>query len=136
LAALSQAQRDGLWLDETTTPPWLLNDVRHASDVANRGRVELYENLMQPLILRFGKDDLQRVGLCVKGVLGFEQLVSGDSKQKPTFMYFPGLPETPFFKRDLFPWFEQLENNFEAIRNEAENILSQKNALLPFLSLS
>lgn len=136
LAVLSQAQRDGLWLDESTTPPWLLNDVRHASDLANRGRMELYENLMQPLILRFGKDDLQRVDLCVKGVLGFEQLVSGNSKQKPTFMYFPGLPETPVFNGGLFPWFEQLENSFEAIRDEAENILSQKNALSPFLSLS
>ena len=136
LAALSQAQREGLWLDESTTPPWLLNDIRHASHIANRGRVELYENLMRPLIDRFGKDDLQRVDLCVKGVLGFENLKDSGKKQKPTFMYFPGLPETPVFNRNLFPWFDQLENNFEAIRDEAENILSQKNALSPFLTLS
>lgn len=135
LAALSQAQRDGLWLDESTTPPWLLNDILHASDVANLGRVELYENLMQPLIERFGKDDLHRVDLCLKGVLGFENLMHSSTKQRPTFMFFPGLPETPVFDRGLFPWFEQLENNFEAIRDEAEKILAEQNALSPFLTL-
>ena len=136
LAALSQAQREGLWLDESTTPPWLLNDIRHASEIANRGRVELYENLMLPLIERFGKDDLQRVDLCVKGVLGFENLKDSGKKQKPTFMYFPGLPETPVFNRNLFPWFDQLENSFEAIRDEAEKMLAEKNALSPFLTLN
>jgi len=136
LAALSQAQREGLWLDESTTPPWLMKDIRHASDIANHGRLELYENLMQALTERFGKDDLQRVDVCVKGVLGFENLKDPDKKQKPTFMYFPGLPDTPVFNRKLFPWFDQLENNFEAIRDEAEKILNEQDALSPFLSLN
>jgi len=135
LAALSQAQRDGLWLDAATTPPWLADDIKHAIDVANKGRAEIYEALMQPLFARFGKEDLQRVDLCVKGVLGFENLKIGSTRQKPTFMLFPGLPETPVFDRKLFPWFEQLENNFEAIRLEAQGVLSQNNALSPFLSL-
>ena len=135
LNAFSNAPREGLWLDAATTPPWLLEDVRHASDVAHRGRVEIYQTLMQPLLERFGKEDLQRVDLCVKGVLGFENLKDENKQQKPTFMYFPGLPETPVFDRNLFPWFEQLENAFEAIRLEADNILAQRSGLSPFLSL-
>lgn len=135
LNVLSQAQREGLWLDAATTPPWLLEDVRHAADVANRGRVEIYQALMQPLLDRFGKDDLQRVDLCVRGVLGFENLKDAGKKQKPTFMYFPGLPETPVFDRNLFPWFELLENRFEAIRDEAEKVIAQRNGFSPFLNL-
>lgn len=135
LNALSQAQRDGIWLDAATTPPWLAVDILHASEVANRGRMEIYQTLMQPLIQRFGKSDIQRVDLCVKGVLGLENLKDASKKQKPTFMYFPNLPETPVFNRNLFPWFEQLENNFEAIRSEAENILNQRDDLSPFLDL-
>ncbi len=135
LAALSQAQRDGLWLDAASTPPWLLKDIQHASDVANRGRQDLYDNLMQPLIERFGKSELQRVDLAVKGILGFEPLLAANSKQKPTFLFFPGLPETPVFDRHLFSWFEQLENSYEAIRFEAENILQQRNGVSPFLAL-
>ena len=135
LGALSQAQRDGLWLDEATTPPQLLEDIRHATQVANSGRLEIYEILMQPLIKHFGEDDMQRVDVCVRGVLGFENLKSGLTKQKPSFMYFPGLPETPVFERSLFPWFEQLESNYEKIRLEAEAVLLHQNALSPFLSL-
>jgi len=135
LNALSEAQRAGLWLDESTTPPRLQEDIRHAIDVANRGRMEIYETLMNPLFERFSRDDLQRVDLCVKGVLGFENLTPSSSLQKPTFMYFPGLPETPVFDRHLFPWLEQLENNFEAIRAEAMAALSKRNGFLPFLNL-
>ncbi|MEO8000297.1 MAG: aspartyl/asparaginyl beta-hydroxylase domain-containing protein [Arenimonas sp.] len=135
LDALSQAQRDGLWLDEATTPPQLREDIRHATQVANSGRLEIYGILMRPLIERFGEDDMQRVNLCVRGVLGFENLTNGPAKQKPTFMYFPGLPETPVFERNLFPWFEQLESSYEKIRLEAEAVLLHQNALTPFLSL-
>ena len=135
LKALSEAQREGLWLDESTTPPWLQKDILHAADIANRGRLEIYDSLMQPLFNRFGADDLQRVDRCVKGVLGFENLKAMSKLQKPTFMYFPDLPETPVFDRRLFPWFEQLENNFLPIRDEVEKILERKNAVSPFLAL-
>ncbi|MGH8108567.1 MAG: aspartyl/asparaginyl beta-hydroxylase domain-containing protein [Arenimonas sp.] len=135
LDALSQAQRAGLWLDESTTPPQLAADIRHAIDVANRGRMEIYETLMHTLFERFGKDDLQRVDLCVKGVLGFENLRASNARQKPTFMYFPGLPETPVFDRHLFPWLEQLEENHETIRAEAVAVLNKRNGFSPFLDL-
>lgn len=135
LNALSNAQREGLWLDAATTPPWLLEDVRHAAEVANRGRTEIYQTLMRPLLERFDKNDLQRVDLCVRGVLGFENLKDTNKKQNPTFMYFPGLPETPVFDNTLFPWFEQLESSFPAIRLEAENVLMQRSGLSPFLNL-
>lgn len=135
LDALSQAQREGLWLDVATTPPWLQDDIGHAIEVANRGRMEIYESLMLPLLVRFGNDDLKRVDLCVKGVLGLENINTFSTKQKPTFMYFPGLPETPIFARDLFPWLEQLESAYQAIRSEAETLLNQRNTISPFLNL-
>ncbi len=136
LQTLSQAQRDGLWLTSESMPPWLLLDITHAIEMANNGRNELYHSIMTPLIARFGSDDLKRVDACVKGILGFEQVSSSNPKQKPTFMLFPGLPETPVFSNALFPWFEQLESRFEAIRLEAEQVLSQQNGLSPFLALT
>ncbi len=136
LQALSEAQREGLWLSAESTPPWLAQDINHAMNLANKGRAEIYQSLMAPLRERFGSEDLQRVDLCVKGILGFEQLASANPKQRPTFMLFPGLPETHVFDRALFPWFEQLENDVKAIRLEAEQVLSQQQGLSPFLSLS
>jgi aspartate beta-hydroxylase len=136
LQALSEAQRDGLWMNAETTPPWLIEDVNHAMNMANQGRAEIYQSLMTPLVERFGSEDLKRVERCVKGILGFEQLNSSNPKQNPTFMLFPGLPESPLFENALFPWFEQLESSYEAIRLEAEHVLSQQNGLSPFLTLS
>lgn len=135
LQALSEAQRNGLWLDAESTPAWLVDDVRHAIEVANLGRHELYDAMMQPLLARFGADELKRVDICVKGILGFEQLNAPNPKQRPTFMFFPGLPETPVFARNLFPWFERLESRYADIRTEAETVLSTQGSLSPFLSL-
>jgi aspartate beta-hydroxylase len=136
LQALSAAQRDGLWLNMESTPPWLIEDVKHAMDIANSGRMEMYQNLMQPLRERFGPDNLRRVDLSVKGILGLERLQPVHPKQKPTFMYFPGLPDSPLFEASLFPWFEQLQSSYTAIRDEAESVLSQQNNLSPFLTLA
>lgn len=136
LQALSAAQRDGLWLSAESSPPWLIEDINHAMNVANKGRTEIYQNIMAPLRERFGLDDLTRVDLCLQGILGLERLASTNPKQQPTFMLFPGLPETPVFDDALFPWFEQLENNYAAIRAESEQVLFQQSALSPFLTLS
>lgn len=136
LQALSEAQRAGLWRDTSSTPPWLTDAVSHAITVANRGRREIHETLMAPLRMRFSASELQRVEAAVRGVLGFETVASNHAQQKPTFLYFPGLPETAVFERHLFPWFEALEAAFEAIRCEAAAVLQIQNGLSPFLALS
>jgi aspartate beta-hydroxylase len=135
LQALSEAQRAGLWLNAESTPPWLADGIAHAIAVANRGRAEIHEELMAPIRQRFDADDLGRVELAVRGILGLEPVASANPKQRPTFMYFPGLPETPVFDRALFPWFAQLESAFEAIRDEAAAVLSSQNGLSPFLAM-
>jgi aspartate beta-hydroxylase len=132
LRVLSEAQRDGLWLDAKTTPAWLVADIRHAIEAANRGRVEIYEALMQPLFQRFGSAELRRVDSAVHGILGTKS-VQTPPGQKPTFMYFPDIPSTPVFSRELFPWFDLLEQSHESIRAEAESILQHQNGLSPFL---
>ena len=135
LQVLSEAQRAGLWLDAASTPEWLAEAVAHAISVANRGRQEIHETLMAPLRARFPAGELQRVERAVRGMLGFETLQSPNPKQQPTFLYFPELPDTPVFSRELFPWFETLEVSFAAIRAEAAAVLEARDGLSPFLAL-
>lgn len=135
LQALSEAQRAGLWLDDATTPPWLAEPIAHAITVANRGRNEIHDTLMAPLRARFSVQELARVELAVRGLLGFETVQSPHPKQQPTFLYFPELPEAPVFDRSLFPWFDHLESAFEAIRDEAAAVLQARSGLSPFLTL-
>ena len=136
LRALSEAQRAGLWLNNETTPPWLSKTIAHAISVANHGRVEIHDALMQPLRARFAASELGRIELAVRGLLGFEAVQSSNPKQRPTFLYFPGLPETPVFERALFPWFNELETAYEGICVEASKVLQAQNGLSPFLQLS
>ncbi|WP_395769679.1 aspartyl/asparaginyl beta-hydroxylase domain-containing protein [Arenimonas sp.] len=135
LQALSEAQRAGLWLDAASTPEWLADGIAHAITVANRGRQEIHEALMAPLRARFAANELQRVEQAVRGILGFETVHSPNPKQQPTFLYFPGLPDSPVFARELFPWFDALEASFTEIRAEADAVLVAKDGLSPFLAL-
>lgn len=135
LQALSKAQRAGLWLDAGTTPAWLADAISHAITVANRGRNEIHDALMAPLRARFTAQEMARVELAVRGMLGFEPVQPPHPKQQPTFLYFPGLPETPVLDSSLFPWFEILESAFEAIRAEADAVLQARSGLSPFLAL-
>ena len=135
LQALSEAQRAGLWLDAATTPPWLAETIAHAAGVANRGRNEIHDALMAPLRARFSAQELTRVELAVRGMLGFEPVRSPNPYQQPTFLYFPGLPDTPVFARGLFPWFEVLEAAFADIRADAAAVLEAREGLSPFLAL-
>jgi len=135
LQALSTAQREGHWLDQASTPPWLQQDVAHAAAVADAGRREIFDTLMQPLFARFGQKPLERVTLAVKGMLGLLTIRSPEPRQQPTFLYFPDLPSTPVFDPSLFPWFSELEARFEHLRSEAEQLLQEGLGKMPFLAL-
>ena len=135
LQALSAAQRAGHWLDQASTPPWLQDDVAHAAAVADAGRREIFDTLMQPLFARFGKTALRRVELAVQGMLGLQTVRSQEPRQQPTFLYFPDLPSTPVFDPALFPWFSELEARFGQIQGEAEQLLHEGLGKMPFLAL-
>jgi aspartate beta-hydroxylase len=110
-------------------------DVQHAIQMANHGRETLYALIMDALLARFEKTELTRVDLALKANLGYIGLQSPDPLQRPNFLYFPELPNTPVFDNALFPWFEQLENQFESIRDEAANVLEKQSGISPFLNI-
>jgi len=53
----------------------------------------------------------------------------------PKFLYFPDLPTSPYFARELFPWYAMLEDNFDAVRAELAEVLRSEDNLEPFLKL-
>src|SRR5579883_528706 len=56
-----------------------------------------------------------------------------DPRQVPKFLYFPGLPTTPYFDRSLFPWYPALENHVDVIRAELREVLREEKGIAPFL---
>ena len=133
LAALTRAHAHGFWLDPASTPPGLRPLVGHAHQVAKAQRIQVMDRVLAPLRARHGHQALARVQRCFANFLGDEHSKPASGDQRPLFLYFPGLPETPYFDRGLFPWYEALEDSWTTIRDEMERALEEDMGMVPFL---
>ncbi|HEX8839452.1 MAG TPA: aspartyl/asparaginyl beta-hydroxylase domain-containing protein [Sphingomicrobium sp.] len=53
--------------------------------------------------------------------------------QQPTSFYFPGLPQQAWYPPEMFPWVAELEAAAPAMRAEIEGVLSDEQALEPYV---
>ncbi len=132
LRSIKTAQLRGFWLAEDSTPPWLMDLVRHAMKVAHAGRRGLLHEVLDGLVARYGRDDLQRVEQCLAMYLGEIPTTYADPRQKPSFLYFPGLPVAPVFERGSLPFADWYEERAPAIREEMLAVLADASAIQPF----
>ena len=132
-AAILRAQTQGRWLDDATTAPMLREIVKYGMGFAQQRRKGLFEGVLDRLRERHGADALQRAYKSLRMFLGEIPTAYTDARQKPKFLYYPDLPTTPYFARELFPWYSVLEDNFETIRAELFDVLRAENGIEPFL---
>lgn len=130
--AIMAAQKQGRWLSLNSTEPGLRAQVAHAMEYAHQGRRQLFSNLITPLRLHYGAEALTRVERCLDVFLGDLAPNYPDSRQRPTFLYFPDLPTQPTFERDLFPWMNAFEAETNKIRDELQGMLASGADLEPF----
>lgn len=116
--ALKTAQHRGFWVDQASTPPWILQLVLGAMDVAHHGRIDLFHESIEPLVARYGKDELARVSRALAMYLELEPTVYADPRQKPRFLYVPDLPIAPVFPREALPFADWYEAQTEVIAAE------------------
>ena len=131
--AIMHAQEHGLWLSDATTDAPLRPLVKHAMRAVAAGRRMLFAALLAPLRERHGDAALARVGRGLAIYLGELEPDYPDPRQRPKFFYVPGLPATPVFARELFPWFETLETHTATIREEMRAVLAADSGFEPFL---
>jgi aspartate beta-hydroxylase len=79
--------------------------------------------LFEPLLARFGRSSLDRVERSLQIYLHEEPAAYADERQKPSFLYFPGLPASAFLDRSLFPWIPEFEQHTQAIQAELMSLL-------------
>jgi aspartate beta-hydroxylase len=116
--ALNDAQADGRWIDANTTPAPLVPSVEHAVRFVRERRLAAFAELMEPFMREHGRGALRRVEQAVRIYLHLESAVRPDPRQKPTFLFFPGLPATPYLDTGLIPEIEALEARTNDIRAE------------------
>ncbi|MHB1057890.1 MAG: aspartyl/asparaginyl beta-hydroxylase domain-containing protein [Rhodanobacter sp.] len=134
LGAIDTAQAQGRWLSDATTAPGLRDAVKHATRYVAAGRRELFDATIEPLRQRYGRSELARVEQCLAIYLGEQAAVLPDPRQRPKFLYFPGIPSRPFYPRERFPAQARLEAAVDAIGEELRAVLSRgPDDLVPFL---
>lgn len=121
--ALKEAQMRGRWLNRATTPENLLPMVERAVHRVRNGRHKLLFDLLEPLAAQHGREALKRVETCLRVYLEEEVKVLADPRQQPSFLYFPGLPTSPYIDRVMSPWIDEMEAQTDAIRAELLNVL-------------
>lgn len=132
-AAVVHAQQQGRWLDDATTAPAMRPRVGHAMARIEAGRQDLLLGLLEPLRVRHGRQALDRVERGLRMYLGLLPTQYADPRQRPTFLYVPGLPAEPYPDRALFPWLEALEQQAAAIGEEMLATRTQAGDYAPFL---
>jgi aspartate beta-hydroxylase len=134
LSAINAAQANGRWLSDETTAPGLREAVKHAAQYVAAGRRELFDAVIEPLRQRYGRSELTRVDACLAIYLQERPAALPDPRQRPKFLYFPGVPSQPFYPRGRFPEQSGLEVAVEDIRRELRAVLSDADdRLVPFL---
>jgi aspartyl/asparaginyl beta-hydroxylase (cupin superfamily) len=53
--------------------------------------------------------------------------------QEPTNFYYPGLPQTPWYPADAFPWIAELEAAVPQMRAEIEGVLAEEQGFEPYV---
>ena len=133
LRAICDAQERGRWLSDASTPPGLRERVKRAMQRVDEGRRASFMHALEPHIATYGRDSLERVIEALDIHLGLQAAPARDPRQQPKFFWMPSLPPTTFFDPKLFPWYEALEAQTAAIRDEALVRLRETSGLEPFL---
>lgn len=134
LGAIHDAQAQGRWLSDETTAPGVRDAVKHATQYVAAGRRELFDAIIEPLRQRYGRAELARVDQCLAIYLHEQPAALLDPRQRPLFLYFPGVPSRTFYPRERFPEHARLEAAVEVIRDELRAVLSEgADDLVPFL---
>lgn len=134
--ATNRAQKQGLWLNQQTTQPWLLRTVLDAIAKTRSVRRTHFIAVYQALKDQHGADALKRVERALTGYLGEWNATPADPRQRPKFMFFPDIPCTPYLDPYLQPWAPALAAAFPLIRAEAERLLAEDHPFQNFLDFS
>jgi aspartate beta-hydroxylase len=132
LGAIDAAQARGRWLSDDTTAPGVRDAVKHATQYVAAHRRELFDAVIEPLRQRYGRSALARVDQCLSIYLHEQPAALPDTRQRPKFLYFPGLPSQAFYARERFPEHAALEAAVDVIREELRAVLAGDD-LVPFL---
>lgn len=134
LWALRQARKRGAWLNDASTPPWLLERVTTAARTVYQHREQTLRAALESA--RPPGAVLKRVEAFIRAQAAQERFQSSDPRQQPKTHLLPGLPPSPWFDPVLFPWAQRLVEAFPVILEEYLGVAGDASAFPSFLDFS
>lgn len=131
--AIELAQRQGRWLSQQSTEPELLDMVMLAMNELREGRRAWLNDQLSELRSSYGSASLKRVDRALANYLGDASDGPIDPRQRPKFLYIPGLPDAPYHDPSLLSWSAQLSESFFDIKEEALSVLNSGGVFESFL---
>jgi len=113
-------------------------DVRNTVAELERARVRALagerRRRLEQIEARYAGEDLGRVREFVELLNGQRRVEWPDPRQRPSWMFFPGLEPRPWFEREEFDWVPGLERAAPRIREELKAVLSRGADLAPYVA--
>lgn len=122
--AITSAQSHGLWRDDAGTPPGMRQAVKQAMQYVDRGRHMLFHAALDPLRQRYGGPAIERIEQGLAIYLGEKPAHYSDPRQRPKFLYVPGLPSRTYYAQERFPEHRKLEAALGVVQDELHRILA------------
>jgi aspartate beta-hydroxylase len=133
--AVTRAQVQGQWLDETSTPAPVLDSVVNAIAQVRARRREIYFGSYEFLRIQYGATALARIDRALSAHLHEWDGRPTDPRQRPRFLFLPDLPSLPYLDPDTQPWSGVLRQAYSGIRSEATSLLQGTEGFEDFVRL-
>jgi aspartate beta-hydroxylase len=121
------------WAADPGLPTSVRDLTARAIEVARMHRREHLQQVYAHLRVDFDAGSLARIDETVRALTENPPLLPRDARQRPKFLYVPGLPATPFLDPDLVPWAGRLREAFPTIRREALDLFESREPIPSFI---
>jgi len=133
--ALGDADRQGYLRQPERLAADTHQHLLEANVATQQERARIVTSILQELRSRCGRGELRRIHRA------FERFFSANPEppphplQRPTFLFVPGLPDLPWFKREMFPFLSAIEDQTDRIRDEMLAVLTEETELRPYVDM-
>ena len=116
---INRAQAAGKLMNMESTPQQLQAVITELIENVNQGRESRVVAALARMREQLGAPALKRVEHAVAAYLGHNDDGPASPHQRPSLLYFPGLPQGPYHDPYLHAWAGRLDEAYGAIRAEA-----------------
>ncbi len=121
------------WLVDPSLPSAMRELGQRATELARLYRREYLRQAQAQLRAEFGAAALARIDAAVQVMTEDPPGVPPHPRQRPKFLWVPGLPETPFLDPFLVPWAARLRDAFPEIQREALELHQSREPIPSFI---